>query len=55
MPEKFAYAWLNTWASVACLPNFAPDIRGRVILDLLNEPDMALEGRGVHWQRWAGG
>ncbi|KAI8476261.1 MAG: hypothetical protein J3K34DRAFT_272387 [Monoraphidium minutum] len=50
-PKDFAYAWLKTWAAITCLPNFADDIRGRVVLDLLNEPDLALGGRGIHWQR----
>jgi hypothetical protein len=50
-PEKFAGAWLGAWANVTCLPNFGPDLKGRVVLDLLNEPDTLLGGRGVHWQR----
>jgi hypothetical protein len=50
-PVAFASAWLGTWANVTCLPNFAPDIKGRVLLGLLNEPDAALDGRGVHWER----
>lgn len=37
--RDFARAWMYTWATIACLPNFASDIRGRLILDLVNEPD----------------
>lgn len=36
---------------MTCLPNFPTDLKGRLLLDLLNEPDLALEGRGVHWER----
>jgi len=48
---KFARSWLTTWSNITCLPNFATDVKGRVILDLLNEPDLVLNGRGLHWQR----
>lgn len=48
--EDFARAWTYTWAAVACLPNFASDIRGRLLLDLLNEPDKAGPA-GVGWTR----
>ena len=55
--ERFARSWLNTWATLACLPNFSDDLRGRLLLDLLNEPDATGGGRGVHWQRdaWSDG
>ncbi|KAF6265117.1 glycoside hydrolase superfamily [Scenedesmus sp. NREL 46B-D3] len=39
--QDFARAWMYTWATITCLPNFASDIRGRILLDLLNEPDSA--------------
>eukprot|EP00878_Enallax_costatus_P027272 GHUV01029339.1.p1 GENE.GHUV01029339.1~~GHUV01029339.1.p1 ORF type:complete len:405 (+),score=112.96 GHUV01029339.1:130-1344(+) len=48
--ETFARAWTYTWAAVACLPNFASDIRGRLLLDLLNEPDK-IGTAGLGWTR----
>lgn len=27
------------WKALTCLPNYDKDIKGRVLLDLLNEPD----------------
>lgn len=41
----FAQAWLQLWATLTCLPTFSRDIRGRLLLDLLNEPDSV----GVSW------
>uniref|UniRef100_A0A383VF90 Glycoside hydrolase family 5 domain-containing protein n=1 Tax=Tetradesmus obliquus TaxID=3088 RepID=A0A383VF90_TETOB len=46
--QDFARAWMYTWATITCLPNFASDIRGRILLDLLNEPDKA-GGVGLGW------
>jgi hypothetical protein len=46
--QDFARAWMYTWATITCLPNFASDIRGRILLDLLNEPDRA-GGVGLGW------
>jgi hypothetical protein len=30
---------LRVWKALTCLPNYEKDIKGRVLLDLLNEPD----------------
>jgi hypothetical protein len=38
--EKFASKWAGVWAAVACVPGFASDLAGRVVVDVLNEPDM---------------
>lgn len=46
--QDFARAWMYTWATITCLPNFASDIRGRILLDLLNEPNKA-GGVGLGW------
>lgn len=48
--EGFARAWVHTWAAITCLPNFSSDIRGRLILDLLNEPDK-VGPTGIGWTR----
>jgi len=38
-PAGFAAAWVALWRRVACLPNYEADLRGRLLLDLMNEPD----------------
>jgi hypothetical protein len=48
--ETFAASWLNLWASLTCLENFSSDLRHRVLLDLINEPDK-LGGEGIKWVR----
>uniref|UniRef100_A0A383VWA1 Glycoside hydrolase family 5 domain-containing protein n=1 Tax=Tetradesmus obliquus TaxID=3088 RepID=A0A383VWA1_TETOB len=47
-PDSFARKWRGLWSAFTCLPNFASDLKGRVFLDLLNEPDEL--GMG-----WSGG
>eukprot|EP00775_Hariotina_reticulata_P004256 gene4256-4507_t len=42
----FVDAWVNLWASVTCLPNFESDMAGRIILDIMNEPD----SMGIRWE-----
>uniref|UniRef100_A0A383W3T8 Glycoside hydrolase family 5 domain-containing protein n=1 Tax=Tetradesmus obliquus TaxID=3088 RepID=A0A383W3T8_TETOB len=37
--QNFASAWLRVWKALTCLPNYEKDIKGRVLLDVLNEPD----------------
>jgi hypothetical protein len=43
--EAFVENWVWLWSRVTCLPNFKADMEGRVMLDLLNEPDSM-------WQGW---
>lgn len=43
--QGFAQAWLQLWATLTCLPTYARDIRGRLLLDLVDEPD----GAGIGW------
>jgi hypothetical protein len=38
-PDTFARKWRGLWSAFTCLPNFSSDLKGRVFLDLLNEPD----------------
>ncbi|GBF88153.1 glycoside hydrolase [Raphidocelis subcapitata] len=38
--ERFASKWAEVWRAVACVPGFASDVAGRVVIDILNEPDM---------------
>lgn len=44
--EAFALAWLSLWTPITCLGNFGSDIRGRLLLDLLNEPSRLSGGMG---------
>jgi hypothetical protein len=46
--DVFALAWLSLWTPITCLDTFSADIRGRLLLDLLNEPSR-LDG-GVGWR-----
>lgn len=48
-PQVFALAWLSLWTPITCLEHFAEDIRGRILLDLLNEPSRLGSG-GVGWR-----
>lgn len=43
--EDFVREWKRVWEAVACLPNFESDIKGRLLVDLANEPDS-------QWQGW---
>ncbi len=38
-PAAFAARWRALAAALRCLPNYASDLDGRVLFDLLNEPD----------------
>jgi hypothetical protein len=38
-PDSFARKWRGLWSAFTCLPNFSSDLKGRIFLDLLNEPD----------------
>lgn len=46
---NFSQAWSSLWSYMMALPNFEDDIRGRVFLELFNEPDH----EGISWD--AGG
>jgi len=35
--KAFVAGWKWVWSSVACLPNFNDDLRGRVFVDIMNE------------------
>lgn len=37
--DDFVREWKKVWEAVACLPNFESDIKGRLLVDLANEPD----------------
>lgn len=38
--DTFATRWSEVWRAVSCLPRFQQDLAGRVLADILNEPDM---------------
>jgi hypothetical protein len=38
-PAVFADKWRGVGAALRCLPNFSEDLNGRVMFDILNEPD----------------
>lgn len=46
----FVDAWVNVWVSVTCLPNFESDMAGRIILDIMNEPD----SMSIRWEPQGG-
>ena len=37
--DDFVREWKKVWEAVACLPNFESDLKGRLLVDLANEPD----------------
>lgn len=43
--DDFVREWKKVWEAVACLPNFESDLKGRLLVDLANEPDS-------QWQGW---
>lgn len=47
MMDKQAYVshWVNLWCHVMALPNWEQHLKGRVMLDLFNEPD----ANGIGW------
>jgi hypothetical protein len=47
-PDTFAKKWWMLWTAITCLPNYQTDLKGRILLDLLNEPDEYSLG-------WSGG
>lgn len=44
--RDFVGNWTQVWRAVTCLPNFQQDLKGRIFLDLLNEPDSI----GQRWE-----
>lgn len=44
--QQYIDSWASLWRTVTSLPNYAHDLRGRVFLDLLNEPDAL----GLRWE-----
>jgi hypothetical protein len=38
-PAALVAGWRRVWRTLACLPSFGSDIKGRVFIDILNEPD----------------
>jgi hypothetical protein len=42
----FVDGWKWLWGALRCLDNFEQDIKGRLFLDLLNEPD----SMGQRWE-----
>jgi hypothetical protein len=44
--QDFVSAWADLWKAVSCLPNFQLDIAGRVLVDVMNEPD----SMNVRWE-----
>eukprot|EP00877_Chromochloris_zofingiensis_P013123 jgi/Chrzof1/8064/UNPLg00109.t1 len=45
-PQQFKNSWYNLWRQVRALPDYDASLQGRVILDLMNEPDSS----GIAWQ-----
>jgi hypothetical protein len=43
--DDFVREWKKVWAYIGCLPNFERDIKGRLLVDICNEPDS-------QWQGW---
>ncbi|KAK9846255.1 hypothetical protein WJX81_000135 [Elliptochloris bilobata] len=48
-PDVFARNWANLWTAITEVPTFNSTLRGRVMLDLFNEPDMF----ALRWERRA--
>lgn len=44
--DDFVREWKKVWEAMACLPNFESDIKGRLLVDLSNEPDSQWQVRG---------
>lgn len=50
--DDFVREWKKVWEAVACLPNFDSDIKGRLLVDLANEPDsqwQVSQPKGACW------
>ena len=44
-PAALAASWTTLWNAITCIPNYATDLQGRLLIDVLNEPD----GKGISW------
>jgi hypothetical protein len=44
--NQFVGSWLALWKQVTCLPNFDSDLAGRVLVDVMNEPD----SMNIRWE-----
>jgi hypothetical protein len=44
--DQFVSAWVDLWKQIVCLPNFHSDIAGRIMVDVMNEPD----SMGIRWE-----
>jgi hypothetical protein len=44
--SQFVSSWTALWKRVMCLPNFSSDVAGRILVDVMNEPD----SMGVRWE-----
>jgi hypothetical protein len=53
--EDFVREWKKVWAAMACLPNFERDIKGRLLVDICNEPDSLWMVRAGRWGAGGGG
>lgn len=44
--NSFVQSWTALWRRVMCLPNFDTELAGRVLVDVMNEPD----SMGIRWE-----
>jgi aryl-phospho-beta-D-glucosidase BglC (GH1 family) len=44
--DRFVGAWAALWKKISCLPNFSSELAGRVLVDVMNEPD----SMGIRWE-----
>jgi hypothetical protein len=42
--------WQGVWRAITGLPNYSSDLRGRVMVDIMNEPD----SQGLMWHAQVG-
>lgn len=47
----FVEGWTGVWGAVTGLPSYAASLKGRVMLDVMNEPD----SQGLRWEAQVGG
>jgi aryl-phospho-beta-D-glucosidase BglC (GH1 family) len=44
--NQFVQGWTALWKRVMCLPTFATELAGRILVDVMNEPD----SMGIRWE-----